>query len=85
MRPAATAVLASMTAARSCGGRARAGGDPRNKQRYVYRPPVERSDVHAPGSGNRTFKGDPDIGRAAADQGCILTFGDGRSGLPSTC
>ena len=58
-------------------------GDPRNKQRYVYRPPVEEIRMStAPGLGNRTFTVTADIERDAADtQGCILSFGDGRSGF----
>ncbi len=58
-------------------------GDPRNKQRYIYRPPVDEIRMStAPSLGNRTFTVTADIERTAQDtQGCVLTFGDGRSGF----
>ncbi len=58
-------------------------GDPRNKQRYVYRPPVDEIRMStAPSLNNRTYTITADIERQSADtQGCLVSFGDGRSGF----
>jgi arylsulfatase A-like enzyme len=60
-----------------------AWGDPRNKSRYVYRPPLPEIRMStAPSFGNRTFTISAEIERANAEQeGCIVTFGDSRSGF----
>jgi arylsulfatase len=60
-----------------------AWGDPRNKSRYVYRPPLPEIRMStAPAFGNRTFTVSAEIERANAEQeGCIVTFGDSRSGF----
>lgn len=57
--------------------------DPRGRTRYVYQPPVEEIRMStAPALGNRTFAVTIDIERQAADtEGCLLSFGDGRSGF----
>ena len=60
-----------------------AWGDPRNKSRYVYRPPLPEIRMStAPSFGNRTFTISAEIERADAEQeGCLVTFGDSRSGF----
>ena len=57
--------------------------DPRNRTRYVYRPPVEEIRMStAPALGNRTFSVTAAITREHAEQeGCIFVFGDHRSGI----
>lgn len=57
--------------------------DPRSRMRYVYQPPVEEIRMStAPALGNRTFAVTIDIERqAAGTEGCLLSFGDGRSGF----
>jgi arylsulfatase len=57
--------------------------DPRNKTRYVYRPPLEEIRMStAPALGNRTFTVTADIARERAeDEGCIFAYGDHRSGF----
>jgi arylsulfatase len=57
--------------------------DPRSRTRYVYQPPVEEIRMStAPSLGNRTFAVTVDIERQRADtEGCLLSFGDGRSGF----
>jgi len=57
--------------------------DPRNRERYVYRPPVEEIRMStAPALGNRTFTVTAEINRTRAeDEGCIFVYGDHRSGL----
>ncbi len=57
--------------------------DPRNRTRYVFRPPFEEIRMStAPSLGNRTFLATADIVRdRAEDEGCIFAFGDHRSGF----
>jgi arylsulfatase len=57
--------------------------DPRNRTRYVFRPPFEEIRMStAPSLGNRTFLATADIVRERAeDEGCIFAFGDHRSGF----
>jgi arylsulfatase len=57
--------------------------DPRSQTRYVYRPPLPTIGMAvAPALGNRTFTITAEVERERADQeGCILSFGDGRGGL----
>ncbi len=57
--------------------------NPRNRERYVYRPPVPHIPAEgAPTLGNRTFTVIADIDRpAATSEGCLFTFGDAKSGV----
>ncbi|WP_298281282.1 arylsulfatase [uncultured Bradyrhizobium sp.] len=57
--------------------------DPRSQSRYVYRPPLPEMRMSvAPALGNRSFTITAAIEREAADQdGCVVSFGDGRGGL----
>ena len=57
--------------------------DPRNRRRYIYRPPYEEIRMStAPSLGNRTILVTAAIERAHADQeGCLFAFGDHRSGF----
>lgn len=57
--------------------------NPRNRSRYVYRPPIDFiPGESAPDVGNRTFMITADIERpSATSEGCILSFGDIKSGF----
>ena len=57
--------------------------NPRNRARYVYRPPVDHIPAEGgPTLGNRTFSVIADIERPhAAAEGCLFTFGDAKSGV----
>jgi arylsulfatase A-like enzyme len=57
--------------------------NPRNRRRYVYRPPMDVIPAEgAPSLGNRTFTIIADIERASASEdGCLFALGDSKSGI----
>ena len=57
--------------------------NPRNRDRYVYRPPIDFiPGESAPDLGNRSFTVTVDFERTnAATEGCLLSFGDVKSGF----
>ncbi len=57
--------------------------NPRNRERYVYRPPVPHIPAEgAPALGNRSFTITADIVRPTTQsEGCLFTFGDAKSGV----
>jgi arylsulfatase len=57
--------------------------NPRNRDQYVFRPPIDLiPGESAPDLGNRSFTITIDLERAkATDGGCLLSFGDVKSGF----
>ena len=83
-RPAATACCRSTIAASSCGRRRRRAFNPRNRDRYVYRPPIDfiPGEVGARRSATARSPITADIERPKAEtEGVLLSFGDAKSGF----